>query len=241
MTEAAATKAPGSEPVHFSHVYALSFCQQFNTLLKRQFMNYWRSPSYNVTRGMVCIIVALIFGTTFLKSRPGSVNSMNDSFSFMGVMYLDVFFMAIIFYSSAIPNMVSQRDSYYREKASRMYQSAPYALTFGISEFPYLVAYTLLHCGILWGLVDFFPQDGYGFWYYACYFFLFISLLTYMAQFLAAAMPNQQVASSLGMAYLSMTANVSGFAIRPQDIPGGWMCARRPLSSFDGVEDLCRS
>ena len=172
---------------------------------------------------MVCIIVALIFGTTFLKSRPGSVNSMNDSFSFMGVMYLDVFFMAIIFYSSAIPNMVSQRDSYYREKASRMYQSAPYAMTFGISEFPYLVAYTLLHCGILWGLVDFFPQDGYGFWYYACYFFLFISLLTYMAQFLAAAMPNQQVASSLGMAYLSMTANVSGFAIRPQDIPGGWM------------------
>ena len=85
------------------------------------------------------------------------------------------------------------------------------------------------------------PQDGYGFWYYACYFFLFVSLLTYMAQFLAAAMPNQQVASSLGMAYLSMTSNVSGFAIRPQDIPGGWMCARRPLSSFDGVEDLCRS
>ena len=84
--------------------------------------------------------------------------------------------------------MVSQRDSYYREKASRMYQSAPYAMTFGISEFPYLVAYTLLHCGILWGLVDFFPQDGYGFWYYACYFFLFISLLTYMAQFLAAAL-----------------------------------------------------
>ena len=81
----------------------------------------------------------------------------------------------------------------------------------------------VLHCGILWGLVDFFPQDGYGFWYYACYFFLFVSLLTYMAQFLAAAMPNQQVASSLGMAYLSMTSNVSGFAIRPQDIPGGWM------------------
>ena len=78
------------------------------------------------------------------------------------------------------------------------------------------MAYTLLHCGILWGLVDFFPQDGYGFWFYACYFFLFISLLTYMAQFLAAAMPNQQVASSLGMAYLSMTANVSGFAIRPR-------------------------
>ena len=44
-----------------------------------------------------------------------------------------------------------------------------------------------------------------------------------MAQFLAVAMPNQQVASSLGMAYLSMTANVSGFSIMPQDIPGGWM------------------
>lgn len=44
-----------------------------------------------------------------------------------------------------------------------------------------------------------------------------------MAQFLAAACPNQQVASSLGMAYLSMTANVSGFAITPDYIPGGWM------------------
>ena len=81
-----------------------------------------------------------------------------------------------------------------------------------------------MHCGILWGFVDFFPQRGYGFWYYVCYFFLFVSLLTYMAQFLAVAMPNQQVASSLGMAYLSMTANVSGFSIMPQDIPGGWMC-----------------
>ena len=85
------------------------------------------------------------------------------------------------------------------------------------------LAYSFLHCGILWGFVDFFPQNGYGFWYYLCYFFLFVSLLTYMAQFLAVAMPNQQVASSLGMAYLSMTANVSGFSIMPQDIPGGWM------------------
>ena len=90
----------------------MSFCQQFNTLLKRQFTNYWRSPSYNVTRGMVCIIVAMIFGTILMKPRPGSVNTYTDSFSFMGVMYLDTFFMAIIFYSSAIPNMVCHSASH---------------------------------------------------------------------------------------------------------------------------------
>ena len=96
---------------HFSHVTPrASFCLQFSTLLKRQVMNYWRSPSDDVSRGLVCIIVARIFGTTFLKSRPGSVNSMNDLLSFMGVMYLDVFFMAII-YSSAIPNMVCHSAS----------------------------------------------------------------------------------------------------------------------------------
>ena len=46
LTEAAAARAEGSRPVHFSSVYALSFCQQFGQLTRRQIVNYWRSLSY---------------------------------------------------------------------------------------------------------------------------------------------------------------------------------------------------
>jgi len=237
LTAAAAEKAPGSEPVHFATLYALPFWNQVRVLTRRQVTNYYRSPSYNVTRGMVTIIVAVIFGTTFLKPRPGAVHDFSNSFSRCGLMYLDVFFMGIIFYSSAIPNMVSQRDSYYREYASRMYAALPYAITFGIAEFPYLVLYSVLHVGLLWAMVDFFPAND-GFLWYLFFFFLFISLLTYMAQFLAAAMPNQQVASSLGMASRGgggIFARVSADFLRRSDLSRRLDCSRGGRTATDGT------
>ena len=65
----------------------------------------------------------------------------------------------------AEPSLVAAATSgnrYYREYASRMYAALPYAITFGIAEFPYLVLYSVLHVGLLWAMVDFFPaNDGF--------------------------------------------------------------------------------
>ena len=41
-----------------------------------------------------------------------------------------------------------------------MYSVLPYTITFGIAELPYLIIYSLLHVGLLWSMVDFFPHNN---------------------------------------------------------------------------------
>jgi hypothetical protein len=56
----------GSKPLHFDRPYAASSWQQFLVLSKRWHVSYWRNPSYNASRIVYCVVLAVLLGTNYL-------------------------------------------------------------------------------------------------------------------------------------------------------------------------------
>eukprot|EP00635_Sarcinochrysidales_sp_CCMP3193_P013333 CAMPEP_0118911282 /NCGR_PEP_ID=MMETSP1166-20130328/13044_1 /TAXON_ID=1104430 /ORGANISM="Chrysoreinhardia sp, Strain CCMP3193" /LENGTH=1491 /DNA_ID=CAMNT_0006850763 /DNA_START=64 /DNA_END=4539 /DNA_ORIENTATION=- len=220
--EAAKVIPEGYEPPKFSSEYSIAVHRQFPILLQRMVVSYWRGPSYNVARGMVSVVVALIMGSCYSRERPGAVKFYTRVLGRVGLFFLDTFFLGIIFFSSALAQMSIERASYYRERASKMYHPFPYVFSFGIAETPYLVAFSLVHTGLLWATIDFYPGADRFFFYWA-YFMLYVSFTTFYAQCLVAALPDQGTAQTLGTAFLTLTSLVSGFSITPNKIPDHWI------------------
>ncbi|KAH8068826.1 ATPase [Aureococcus anophagefferens] len=209
--------AEGSLPVSFPTKYAVNMSRQRAVLVQRMIINYWRGPAYNLSRGAVSFLISLLFGTVFTQERPDAINTFTGGLGRIGLLYISTLFMGIIFFVSAVPQMMEERKAYYREKQSKMYSTLPYTESFGVAEFPYLLGFSLLHTATMWVMVDFYPGwDKYA-WYFAMYF-LYVSGMTFLAQFLVAAMPSQEAATSLGTAFLSVCI-VAGFAISPTKIP----------------------
>ncbi|KAH8058270.1 ATPase [Aureococcus anophagefferens] len=210
--------AEGSLPVSFPTKYAVNMSRQRAVLVQRMIINYWRGPAYNLSRGAVSFLISLLFGTVFTQERPDAINTFTGGLGRIGLLYISTLFMGIIFFVSAVPQMMEERKAYYREKQSKMYSTLPYTESFGVAEFPYLLGFSLLHTATMWVMVDFYPGwDKYA-WYFAMYF-LYVSGMTFLAQFLVAAMPSQEAATSLGTAFLSVCSIVAGFAISPTKIP----------------------
>ena len=156
-----------------------------------------------------------------MKARPGAIENFGGALGRVGLVYLANFFMGIIFFSSAIPAMAAERDSYYREYTSRMYKSRPYVASFLVAELPYLAFFAVLHVGVLFAFVDFIPGLASFGWYFLFYF-LYLTLMACFAQLLVASMPDEGTATSLGVAFLTITVNSCGFAITPDNIPDYW-------------------
>jgi len=211
----------GEKP-EFTTEYATPLIFQFRILLKRQFINYWRGPSYNVARGMVSILVAAIFGSCFGQDRPEAVQLYSRVLSRVGLFFLDTFFLGIIYFSAALGQMSKERESFYRESAARMYSPLPYSISFGLSETPYLLSFSFIHTGILFAIVDLYPGAERYFFYYA-YFALYVSFTTFLAQALVVIMPDQGSAQTLGTSFLQVTSIVSGFSITPGNISSAWI------------------
>ncbi|KAJ8600497.1 hypothetical protein CTAYLR_010063 [Chrysophaeum taylorii] len=222
VTREALEPAEGYVPHKFSSPYVLPVSQQFPVLVKRMFISYWRGPSYNVARGMVSIVIALIFGSCYSKSRPDGLDTFSEVLGRVGLFFLCPFFMGIIFFSAAQSQMAVERAPFYREKAARIYSPLPYTVSFGVVETPYLLLFSFLHSGFIWSLVDFYPGVEQFFFYFAYYLF-YVSFATFFAQFLVAAMPDEGTAQTVGNTFLTLSSLVAGFSITPDNIPDYWI------------------
>lgn len=47
---------PGSQQLHFARPFAASSWQQFQVLMWRWLVSYWRNPGYNATRIAFCVV-----------------------------------------------------------------------------------------------------------------------------------------------------------------------------------------
>lgn len=61
--------------VVFPPLYATSTFNQSNQVLERLLKVYWRSPSYNLIRQLVSLVVALLFSSVYITSRVPTTES----------------------------------------------------------------------------------------------------------------------------------------------------------------------
>ena len=126
--------------------HSVPLWRQLRTLHWRCKVIYWRSPSYNLVRTLLVMMLAFLFGTVYWRMEY----EREDVFSRISFCYTTTFYVGLTFLLSGVTVLMSQRPVFYREQAARAYASWTYGAAFLLSELPYVTINSFLFLGITW-------------------------------------------------------------------------------------------
>lgn len=111
--------------------YRTSNWLQFQKLVYRANLSYWRSPSYNFIRMMISAIVGLLFSSAYADQK---YSTDVDTISRCAVIYITLLFCGVIGMTSVQPVIFAERPAFYREQQAEMYDVRLYTLAAGLVE-----------------------------------------------------------------------------------------------------------
>lgn len=132
----------------FGEMHVASWPLQFGTNFQRFWRQYWRSPEYNLTRLLVTIAVAFVFGSLFWRKGDDS-STVTGVLNIAGVLFSSVVFMGITNCLTVQHVTSLQRAVMYRERAAGYYSVVPFALAQQAVEIPYLIGQTIIYSSIV--------------------------------------------------------------------------------------------
>ncbi|CAB1108061.1 ABC [Ectocarpus sp. CCAP 1310/34] len=182
---------------------------------------YWRNPNYNWMRMQLAILMAVIFGSSFIDA---DIETESDLASRLAVIFMSTMFVGVICLQTAIPAGAKERIVFYREQAANMYSVRSYAIGYAVAELPYILFISLAFCSIFYwitGLAD----SADRFFMYWLYFLLWTMFMVFTGMMFVMVLPNTQVAQTLAGALSSMFSLFAGFLISPAKIPDPWLFA----------------
>ncbi|EQC40476.1 hypothetical protein SDRG_02369 [Saprolegnia diclina VS20] len=202
----------------FANKRAASSSTQFKMVTQRFFRMYWRTPTYNFTRGMMSLVLAILFGlvyrgvdyTTYIGATGG-----------VGMVFMTSLFVGLISFNSVLPLASEERNSFYRERASQTYNALWYFVGSTLVEIPYCVVSTFVFTIIYYPFVGLNESVG------ACLFYgLNLSLLVlmnvYFGQLMSYCMPRVDVAALMGVLLNSIFFLFMGYNPPASQIPSGY-------------------
>ncbi|KAJ0398409.1 hypothetical protein P43SY_001716 [Pythium insidiosum] len=204
---------------------AASASVQAKMLLVRFFRAYWRTPSYNLTRIIVSLVVAIVFGLLFVDVDYNTFQGINAG---VGMILTTTVFVGLIALNGVMPITFEERAVYYRERASNAYSAWWYFVAATIVEVPYVFGSTFLFTAVYFPMVGFSGvEQFFQYWFNLA---LQTLLQTYMGQFLVFAFPNVQIAAIAGMLINSVFLLFMGVNPPSNAIPSGysWLAAITP-------------
>jgi ABC-type multidrug transport system permease subunit len=210
----------------FTEKRAASSTVQMAFVVKRFVDTYWRTPTYNLTRFVISLILALLFGLIFVDAEYASYQGVNSG---VGMLFISSLFNGMTSFSSVLPIASQDRAAFYRERASQTYNALWYFLGSTLAEIPYVFGSALLFTVIFYPMVGF---TGFGtaviFWLQLSVFLL---MLTYMGQMFAYALPSEEVATIIGILFIAIFMTYMGFSPPADSIPEGykWLYKITPL------------
>ncbi|KAI9922985.1 hypothetical protein PsorP6_000761 [Peronosclerospora sorghi] len=215
--EGVSIPSPEYPEMIFTSKRAASSWTQARFIMAR-FMNmYWRTPSYNLTRFIVTLLLALVFGLLFLNGEYRSYQAINGG---AGMVFMTTLFNGVVSFNSVLPISYEERQSFYRERASQTYNALWYFVGSTVAEIPYVLVSAFAFTFVWFFMVGF---TGFGtvllYWINLS---LMILLMTYMGQFLAYAMPSVEVAAIIGVLINSISFLFMGFNPPAKAIPSGY-------------------
>ncbi|XP_073114830.1 ABC transporter G family member 51 [Elaeis guineensis] len=215
------TPIAGTEPLKFSSEFSQGTMTQFKICYLKQNLVYWRSPQYNAVRLFFTTISSLIFGTVFWNVGSKRETPL-DLQLVMGALYAACLFLGVNNASSVQPVISIERAVFYRERASRMYSSFPYAAAQGIVEIPYIFAQTVIFGCITYFMINYERSLG-KFLLYLLFSFLTFTYFTFYGMMAVGLTPSQQLAAVVSSAFYSLWNLLSGFLVPKPNIPGWWI------------------
>ncbi|OQR89638.1 ATP-binding Cassette (ABC) Superfamily, partial [Achlya hypogyna] len=209
---------PSIPELKYDNKRAASSKTQFRYLTQRFFRMYWRTPSYNFTRGIMSIFLAVLFGLVFRGVDYGTYSGATGG---VGMIFMTSLFIGLISFNSVLPLASEERASFYRERASQTYNALWYFVGTTLAEIPYVFATTFAFAIIFYPFVGLNESVG------ACLFYgLNLSLLVlmnvYLGQLMVYATPRVEVAALLGVLLNSIFFLFMGYNPPASQIPSGY-------------------
>jgi ABC-type multidrug transport system ATPase subunit/ABC-type multidrug transport system permease subunit len=209
----------------FTKKRAASSWTQAKFLTVRFMRMYWRTPTYNMTRFILSILLALLCGLAYINVEYVSYQGINGG---LGMVFITTLINGIVSFNGVLPIASGERGAFYRERASQTYSALWYFVGSTISEIPYVFVSGLLFT------VIFFPMVGFTGFGTAVLYWLNTSLLvlmqTYMGQLFVYALPNVELSAILGVLANTIFFLFMGFNPPSNAIPEGykWLFAITP-------------
>ncbi|RLN72283.1 hypothetical protein BBJ28_00024392, partial [Nothophytophthora sp. Chile5] len=218
--------SPGLPEMVFGKKRAANSATQMKFVVVRFVQMYWRTPAYNLTRMILAVFLALLFGIVFVDADYASYSGLNSG---VGMVFMAALFNSMMAFQSVLPLSCAERASFYRERASQTYNAFWYFLGSTVAEIPYCFTSSLLFT------VVFFPFVGFQGFTAAVLFWLACSLMVlmqvYMGMMFAYALPSEEVAAIVGVLINSVFILFMGFSPPAYAIPSGyqWLYKISPL------------
>ncbi|KAL7562290.1 hypothetical protein ACA910_014509 [Epithemia clementina (nom. ined.)] len=215
-------KATANNMVAFPAKYATSFSTQLNSVLKRAMTIYYRSPNYNVTRNIVSLVVALLFGSVYAKTRTPATQS--DVNSMINSIFVSVLFVSVSAQNTVLGFFEKERNMYYKHKAANMYNSAALLISYTLSEFPFLLISSAVFVVPFYYIMGFAP-DAEQFFLFYVFVFLGFTTFTFTGQMFMSLLRDSETAQAVGGMWVTFSVLFSGILINPSAIPDFWVFA----------------
>ncbi|KAL3663569.1 hypothetical protein V7S43_011456 [Phytophthora oleae] len=198
----------------FKRKRAASNWTQAKFLTKRWFDMYWRTPTFNLTRIIVAVVLALSLGFSYLDTEYISYQGVNSG---MGMVYMAAVNMNIITFNGSLPITCKEQSVFYRERASQTYNAFWYFVGATLVEIPYCFGSNLLFMAIFYPMADFTGVAAFfTFWLNLS---LIVLLMAYFGQFLAFLLPSLEVATVFMVIINIVCTLFSGFNPPAVSIP----------------------
>ena len=208
--------------VTFPSKYATSSRTQAILVLKRSMTVYFRSPSYNLTRILVSAVVALLFSSVYASQRVPETES--DMSSRINSIFIAVLFLYVSALNTVLAVFESERNMFYRHKASNMYDSRAILMGFTLAEVPFVFMASIVFSVTFYFIMGF-ATDAGKFFYFFMFFFFGLASFTFIGQMLVSLLRDATTAQVLGGLVVNMTVMTSGVLLRPDKIPDFWIFA----------------
>ncbi|GMF30840.1 unnamed protein product [Phytophthora lilii] len=224
--------APGVPEMVFTKKRAASSMTQLRFLMKRFNDRYWRTPSYNITRVAISLMLAIVFGFVFMGKDYKTYQEVNSG---VGMIFTTTLFNGVISFTGTLPITSAERPAFYRERASQTYNCLWYFVGSTVAELPYV----FFSGGIF--TIIFYPWVGFtnhasGIMYWVT-MSLFVLMQTYLGHLFIYALPSVEVAAILGVLYNSICLLFAGFNPPAASIPAGyhWLYLITPQKYIMGL------
>ncbi|KAG6587069.1 ABC transporter G family member 31 [Phytophthora cinnamomi] len=210
--------SPHLPELKFINKRASSGYIQFDLLCRRFFRMYWRTPTYNLTRLTISVVLACVFAIIYQGTDYNTYSGANAG---IGLIFVSTVFLGIISFNSVMPVAADERTAFYRERASQTYNALWYFIASTLVEIPYIFFSSLLFT------IIFFPSVGFTGYITFFYYWLVVSMnalvFVYLGQLLVYALPSVAVATTLGALLSSIFMLFAGFNPPTGSIPTGYM------------------
>ncbi|KAG0017276.1 hypothetical protein BGZ81_010805 [Podila clonocystis] len=203
----------------YSTEYATTTLTQTLLITQRSLINLARHPTMFQAATVIHIVFALIIGSLFsgMKDRPEmDAASINKSIS----LFVVSSFLGMITFS-AMPQLISERSIFLRERAAGMYRTSSYFMAKTIVE---TLSYTILTVAFV--VIVYYIIGLHGsLIYYLILLGVFVNVALSVTAVIGAGAESPEVGITLLALVNTMAMMFSGCLITRADIPRGWIWA----------------